>query len=216
MHPTTRGIALKIGATLAFSLQYAFLKLGGCPGRRDRVLPRLLRADSTGDLLPLHSGSARDGADRPALAASRPRRDRLVRHVPGLRRAEAAAAGRPSRPTASCSRSSRWVLAALMLKETVGPYRGAAVVAGFFGVILMLQPQGGALSIAAHGLSAGAALALAGSLMLRFRGDLHPPEERDRKGRDHRVLVHVVLRRARCGHDALVARAARLGPGGGH
>ena len=44
------------------------------------------------------------------------------------------------------------VLAALVLKESIGPYRGAAVVIGFAGVMLMIQPHGGMVGILAHGL----------------------------------------------------------------
>jgi drug/metabolite transporter (DMT)-like permease len=60
------------------------------------------------------------------------------------------------------------VLAALVLKETVGPYRGAAVVIGFAGVMLMIQPHGGLAGIFTHGLSAGAALALTGAFCSAF------------------------------------------------
>ena len=60
------------------------------------------------------------------------------------------------------------VLAALVLKETIGPYRGAAVVIGFAGVLLMIQPHGGLSGILAHGFSAGAGLALTGALGSAF------------------------------------------------
>ena len=60
------------------------------------------------------------------------------------------------------------MLGALVLKEVIGPFRGAAVVVGFAGVIIMIQPHGGLLAIAANGLSAGAGLALTGALASAF------------------------------------------------
>jgi drug/metabolite transporter (DMT)-like permease len=58
------------------------------------------------------------------------------------------------------------VLAALLLSEKVGPHRAGAVVLGFAGVILMIQPHG-ALGLAG-GSSAGALAALLGALLSAF------------------------------------------------
>jgi drug/metabolite transporter (DMT)-like permease len=55
-----------------------------------------------------------------------------------------------------------------VLKEKVGPYRGAAVAVGFAGIVLMVQPHGGVAAIVAHGFSAGAGLALSGALCSAF------------------------------------------------
>ncbi|WP_439143236.1 DMT family transporter [Planktotalea sp.] len=52
--------------------------------------------------------------------------------------------------------------AALILKEKVGPRRWIALIAGFFGVILMLRPD-------ASGISFGAVLALLGAIGLSTR-----------------------------------------------
>ncbi len=57
------------------------------------------------------------------------------------------------------------VLAALVLRERVGPYRWSAVAAGFGGVLVMLSPHGGLASILAHGISTGAGLALGGAFL---------------------------------------------------
>ncbi len=51
------------------------------------------------------------------------------------------------------------ILAALLLREPTGPYRWGAVVIGFIGVIVALQPGGSGLN------SLGAAIALGGALM---------------------------------------------------
>jgi drug/metabolite transporter (DMT)-like permease len=58
------------------------------------------------------------------------------------------------------------VLAALMLGEKVGPHRAAAVVIGFGGVLMMVEPHGA--FGAATGSSLGALLALSGALLSAF------------------------------------------------
>jgi drug/metabolite transporter (DMT)-like permease len=63
------------------------------------------------------------------------------------------------------------VLAALLLSEHVGPFRWGAVLAGFAGVLLMVEPHG--FGRFAHigssaGFSLGAMLALAGALLSSF------------------------------------------------
>ena len=48
------------------------------------------------------------------------------------------------------------ILAALMLKERAGPYRWGAVLVGFGGVLLMIEPHGGVLHLVRAGFSAAA------------------------------------------------------------
>jgi drug/metabolite transporter (DMT)-like permease len=60
------------------------------------------------------------------------------------------------------------VLAALWLREDVGPYRGFAVVAGFFGMLLMTEAHGGIATIVASGFSAGSGLSLTAAFLSAF------------------------------------------------
>lgn len=68
------------------------------------------------------------------------------------------------------------VLGVLLLKESVGPYRWAAVIIGFFGVLIMANPSG-------QGNSLGILIALAAAMMhaflqilLRYLGRHESPE----------------------------------------
>lgn len=68
------------------------------------------------------------------------------------------------------------ILGVLILKESVGPWRWGAVVAGFVGVAIMAQPSGNvpALGLA---LALGAALMHAGlQIILRYLGGYERPE----------------------------------------
>ena len=60
------------------------------------------------------------------------------------------------------------VLAALLLGEKVGPHRAAAVVLGFGGVLLMVEPHGAFGATLASGSSVGAACALGGAFLSAF------------------------------------------------
>jgi drug/metabolite transporter (DMT)-like permease len=57
------------------------------------------------------------------------------------------------------------VLAAVLLHESVGAFRWGAVLMGFAGVLVMIQPHGGLVHIAARGFSIGAGLALLAALL---------------------------------------------------
>jgi drug/metabolite transporter (DMT)-like permease len=57
------------------------------------------------------------------------------------------------------------VLATIFLDEQVGAYRWGAVLVGFAGVLLMIQPHGGVLHLVHAGFSSGAALALMGAML---------------------------------------------------
>lgn len=168
MGHTSRGIALKTGATIAFSLQYALLKLAGDVPVGEIVFFRAFFA-----LIPLAILSHYTvglvemvKTDRPWL--------HLVRSAIGSSSMFLGFAALKLLPLADITAFGfvqpifAVILAAVMLREKVGPYRASAVAAGFAGVMIMLQPQGGAIAIAEHGLSAGAGLALAGSLCSAF------------------------------------------------
>jgi drug/metabolite transporter (DMT)-like permease len=168
MQHTSRGIALKVGATLAFSLQYVGIKLAGPVPVGEVVFFRALFA-----LVPLvvfsigTIGLARMvRTDRPWL--------HLIRSAVGSSGMFLNFAALKLLPLADITAFGfvqpifAVVLAALVLKEVIGPYRGTAVVVGFAGVLLMIQPHGGLLAIVAHGLSAGAGLALTGALASAF------------------------------------------------
>jgi drug/metabolite transporter (DMT)-like permease len=57
------------------------------------------------------------------------------------------------------------ILAAVILHERAGPYRWAAVMVGFGGVLLMIEPHGGVLHLVRAGFSSGATLALMGAAL---------------------------------------------------
>lgn len=56
------------------------------------------------------------------------------------------------------------ILAAIFLKELVGPWRWSAVVVGFIGVLMMIQPHGGLTGLLSLSLSLGVAYAMLFSL----------------------------------------------------
>ena len=60
------------------------------------------------------------------------------------------------------------VLAAIMLREKAGPWRWAAVMIGFAGVLLMMEPHGGLAALLALKLSQGIFYALAFTLLSAF------------------------------------------------
>ena len=168
MHHTSRGITLKIGATLAFSLQYVGIKLAGTVPVGEVVFFRAFFA-----LIPLFILSTYTVGLGRMIRTDRPWLH-LVRSAVGSSGMFLNFAALKLLPLADITAFGfvqpifAVVLAALVLKEVIGPYRGAAVVIGFAGVILMIQPHGGLFAIAAHGLSAGAGLALTGALGSAF------------------------------------------------
>lgn len=168
MHHTSRGIALKIGATLAFSLQYVGIKLAGTVPVGEVVFFRSFFA-----LVPLFFLVPHTVGLAVMVRTRRPWLH-LIRSAVGSSGMFLNFAALKLLPLADITAFGfvqpifAVMLAALVLKEVIGPYRGAAVVVGFAGVILMIQPHGGLLAIAAHGLSAGAGLALTGALASAF------------------------------------------------
>lgn len=166
-HPS-RGIALKVGATFAFSVQYVFLKLAGDVPVGEVVFFRAFFA-----LIPLAILSHYTVGLMGMVQTKRPWLH-LVRSAVGSSSMFLGFAALKLLPLADITAFGfiqpifAVILAALVLKETVGPYRGAAIVAAFAGVMLMIQPHGGISGIAAGGFSAGAGLALLSSLCSAF------------------------------------------------
>jgi drug/metabolite transporter (DMT)-like permease len=168
MHHTSRGIALKIGATLAFSLQYVGIKLAGTVPVGEVVFFRAFFA-----LVPLFVLSAYTVGFAQMLRTGHPWLH-LIRSAIGSSGMFLGFAALKILPLADLTAFGFMqpifavILAAIVLKEAIGPNRGAAVATGFAGVMLMIQPHGGVSGIFAHGLSAGAGLALAGALCSAF------------------------------------------------
>jgi drug/metabolite transporter (DMT)-like permease len=165
VHDARRGIALKIGATLGFTLMYACAKLGGEVPAGQIIFFRAFFS-----LLTVLAMAALTGK---------------LRHIPQTRRLGwHAVRGTVGASSMFCNFAAvkilpladmtaftfampifAVVLAAMVLKEKVGIYRAGAVLVGFAGVLLMLQPEGGIAAIIAAGFSTGAALALCGALL---------------------------------------------------
>jgi drug/metabolite transporter (DMT)-like permease len=168
MHHTSRGIALKVGATLAFSLQYVGIKLAGSVPVGEVVFFRAFFG-----LVPLLFLSLFTIGTMQMVRTKRPWLH-VIRSAVGASGMFLNFAALKLLPLADITAFGfvqpifAVVLAALVLKEVIGPYRGTAVVVGFAGVLLMAQPHGGLLAIVAQGFSAGAGLALTGALGSAF------------------------------------------------
>lgn len=168
MQHASRGIALKLGATFAFSLQYVALKLAGDVPVGEVVFFRAFFA-----LAPLLALALRT-VGLAGLVQTRHPGLHLVRSAIGSSSMFLGFAALKKLPLADITAFGfvqpifAVILAALMLKEKVGPYRGFAVVVAFAGVLLMVEPHGGAAGLLAGGLSAGAGLALSGALCSAF------------------------------------------------
>ena len=168
MRHTRRGIALKVGATLAFSMQYVGIKLAGSVPVGEVILFRAVFA-----LVPLFIFSHYTVGFGQMLRTERPWLH-FIRSAVGAAGMFLNFAALQMLPLAEVTAFGfvqpifAVVLAALVLKEIVGPFRGAAVVTGFAGVMLMIQPHGGLSAIMEHGFSAGAGLALTGALGSAF------------------------------------------------
>lgn len=168
MEKPTLGIALKLGATLAFSLMYVAIRLAGAVPVGEAVFFRAFFA-----LVPLFVLSVFTVGPAAVVRTQRPFLH-LVRSAAGVTSMFLNFAALKLLPLAELTGFSfvapifAVVLAALVLREHVGPYRGAAVVIGFAGVLFMLEPHGGVGAIVGAGLSAGSALALLGALLSSF------------------------------------------------
>ncbi len=161
-------IGLKLAQTLAFSLMYAFIKLAGPVPIGQVVFFRGFFA-----LLPLVAWTFLTVGPREAFKTDRPL-VHVVRSVVGTTSMFLNFAALALLPLATVTAFSFMqpifavVLAALMLHEFVGPWRWAAVVIGFAGVILMIEPHGGLAAVVELHLSRGVVYALLFSLLSAF------------------------------------------------
>jgi drug/metabolite transporter (DMT)-like permease len=162
------GIALKLGATLAFSLMYVAIRLAGSVPVGEVVFFRALFA-----LVPLFA-LASFTVGPLAVVQTKRLGVHVLRSITGVTSMFLNFAALKLLPLATLTGFSfvmpifAVVLAALLLRERVGPWRGTAVVIGFGGVLLMVNPHGGPATLLAHGLSTGAGLALLGALLSAF------------------------------------------------
>jgi drug/metabolite transporter (DMT)-like permease len=168
MRSPTFGIALKLLATLTFSSMYVAIRLAGPVPVGEVVFFRAFFA-----LVPLF-GLAIFTVGARAVFETKRLRVHFLRSVTGVTSMFLNFAALKMLPLADLTGFSfvmpifAVVLAALLLREYVGPWRGTAVVIGFGGVLLMINPHSGPSSVLMHGLSPGAGLALLGALLSAF------------------------------------------------
>jgi drug/metabolite transporter (DMT)-like permease len=168
MRTTSQGIALKVANTAAFSLMYAVIKLAGAYPVGEVIFFRSFFA-----LVPVLAFSAWSGGVREGIGTSRPL-FHILRSLAGVCGMFLNFAALARLPLADITGFSfvapifAVILAALFLHERVGPYRWAAVLAGFGGVLVMIEPHGGMLHLLRAGFSSGATLALMGAALSAF------------------------------------------------
>lgn len=147
MKNTSLGIMLKIAQTLAFSLMYAATKLAGPIPVGEVVFFRSFFA-----LIPLFAWTCFTVGPLAAIRTQRPIYH-VGRSVMGTAGMFSNFAALKLLPLATVTAFSFMqplfavVLAALLLHEHVGRYRWTAVTVGFVGVLMMIEPHGGLLSI---------------------------------------------------------------------
>ena len=168
MHSLTRGIALKLAATLAFSLMYVAIRLAGHVPLGEVVFFRGLFA-----IVPLFAVSFYTHGPRSLIQTSHPLLH-LRRSIAGTTGMFLNFAAVIRLPLADVTAFSfvmpifATVLAALLLNEKVGPHRAGAVVLGFGGVMLMIEPHGVLGTGFSTSSSIGAAMALAAAFFSAF------------------------------------------------
>ena len=169
MQHASRGIALKVGATLGFSLQYVCMKLAG----NSVPVGEVVFFRSFFALVPIALFAVQT-VGLPAMVRTARPGLHIVRAAVGSTGMFLNFAALKLLPLADITAFGfvqpifAVILAAIVLKEVVGPYRGGAVAVAFAGVMLMIAPHGGMTGIFAHGLSGGAALALVSSFASAF------------------------------------------------
>jgi drug/metabolite transporter (DMT)-like permease len=165
---STIGIALKLAATLAFSLMYVAIKLAGAVPVGEVAFFRGFFA-----LAPLLAVSFFTHGPRAMVRTQRPWLH-VRRSLTGTASLFLNFAAVTRLPLADVTAFSfvmpifATVLAALLLGEKVGPHRAGAVVLGFSGVLLMVEPHGFYGTGLGTGSSIGAAAALCGALLSAF------------------------------------------------
>jgi drug/metabolite transporter (DMT)-like permease len=162
------GIALKLAATVAFSLMSAVVRYVGHFPVGEIVFFRCFFS-----LVPLLIVAMWTGGVLAAISTRRPGLH-LARSMIGTCSMFFYFTGVTLLPLTDSTALSfvmpifSVILAALILKEAVGLWRWGAVLIGFAGVLLMLEPHGGVASLIGGGLSLGAAAGLTGSFFSAF------------------------------------------------
>ncbi len=163
MRNVSLGIALKLGATLAFTLMYSAIRLAGTVPVGEAVFFRGAFA-----LVPLFALSLFTAGPRAMLYTTRPLAH-VRRAMSGVASMFVNFAALKMLPLAGLTGFGfvmpifAVILASFLLHEQVGPYRSAAVVIGFAGVVLMVAPHGELFASLGAGHAAGAGLALVGA-----------------------------------------------------
>ncbi|MDR3526012.1 MAG: DMT family transporter [Rhizomicrobium sp.] len=158
-------IALKLGQTLTFCLMYAAIKLAGTVPLGEVVFFRGFFA-----LVPLLAWTFYTVGPRAAIQTKRPL-VHVVRGSVGVAAMFVNFAALALLPLATVTAFSFMqpifavILAALFLKEHVGRWRWGAVVVGFLGVLMMIEPHGGLAAVIGLHLSQGVLYALAFSFL---------------------------------------------------
>jgi drug/metabolite transporter (DMT)-like permease len=168
MKGNTLGIALKLGATLTFTLMYAVIKLAGKVPVGEVIFFRAFFA-----LVPLFALAVFTVGPAATIRTARPV-FHLVRSAAGVSSMFLNFTAVTLLPLADITAFQfvapifAVVLAIPILGEQVGLWRWGAVIVGFAGILLMLEPHGGARAILGHGFSTGAAFALGGAFLSAF------------------------------------------------
>lgn len=161
------GIALKIAATLAFSLMYVAIKLAGAVPLGEVIFFRGLFA-----IAPLFVVSFYTHGPRSLIRTAHPWLH-LRRSLAGTTGMFLNFAALMRLPLADVTAFSfvapifATILAALLLNEKVGAHRAMAVVIGFAGMLMMVEPHG-VLGGFATGSPLGATMALSAALFSAF------------------------------------------------
>jgi drug/metabolite transporter (DMT)-like permease len=163
-----RGIALKLAATLAFSLMYAVIKLAGVVPIGEVVFFRAVFA-----MVPLLAFASFTVGPLAIVRTGRPL-NHILRSAAGISSMFLNFWALSMLPLADITAFSfvapifAVVLAALLLSEHVGPFRWGAVLVGFAGTLLMVEPRDGFGHFAHSASSLGAMLALSGAFLSSF------------------------------------------------
>jgi drug/metabolite transporter (DMT)-like permease len=165
---TPLAIALKLAQALAFSLMYAAIKLAGTVPVGQVVFFRAFFA-----LVPLFVWTLFTVGPRQAIKTERPL-VHVVRGAVGVAAMFTNFAALALLPLVTVTAFGFMqpifavILAALILSERVGPWRWAAVLIGFAGVLLMMEPHGGLAALVALKLSKGVFFALLFTVLSAF------------------------------------------------
>src|SRR3954452_9025220 len=147
MRQTSHGIALKVANTLAFSLMSAVIKLAV-----QLPVGEVIFFRSAFALLPVFALSAFTVGSLAAIRTERPL-FHILRSIAGVTSMFLNFAALQRLPLADITGFSfvapifAVVLATLFLDERVGAWRWGAVLVGFAGVLLMIEPHGGVLHL---------------------------------------------------------------------